>query len=146
MKILGVKPAFFRPPVGSFTLYFLLPGKPELTWLNIAVRSLESSARRYHHQLGLPRCDRFVFSLSFETPLSLTPSAQVVTWDFDSGDSAGVSPNDQISRYNGLLSHYPTPAMSLNHETYASSVNVVAPDVIPKLVAKGYKVRVDSGR
>jgi peptidoglycan/xylan/chitin deacetylase (PgdA/CDA1 family) len=96
VKILGIKPAFFRPPYGD--------------WNQPLVDTITSWGY------------------------------QVVTWNLDSGDSAGVSTSESISTYDSAISQYPAPFIALNHETYQSTADGVAPNVIPKLVAKGYKL------
>ncbi|CEH16282.1 glycoside hydrolase deacetylase [Ceraceosorus bombacis] len=62
----------------------------------------------------------------------------VVTWDVDSGDSVGASPSASIATLNALK--YPQAHMPLSHETYQSSVETVAPAVVPSLQKQGYKL------
>ncbi|KAF8607827.1 carbohydrate esterase family 4 protein [Ceratobasidium sp. AG-I] len=60
---------------------------------------------------------------------------KVVIWDFDSGDSAGKS-----AAYKSLIAKKPNNILTLNHETYATTVNDVIPDAIKQLKAAGYKL------
>ncbi|GAA5876878.1 hypothetical protein JCM1840_002688 [Sporobolomyces johnsonii] len=62
----------------------------------------------------------------------------VVNWSFDSGDSVGKSASSSIASYKKL--QYPSPQIALNHETYKSTVETVAPTVVPMLIKKGYKL------
>jgi peptidoglycan/xylan/chitin deacetylase (PgdA/CDA1 family) len=62
----------------------------------------------------------------------------VANWDVDSGDSAGVDAQTSIARLQAFKS--PDVHLPLNHETYSSSANIVAPAVIPYLRAEGYKL------
>ncbi|KDN48189.1 carbohydrate esterase family 4 protein [Tilletiaria anomala UBC 951] len=62
----------------------------------------------------------------------------VVTWDVDSGDSVGVVAADSIARLQAFK--YPQPHMPLNHEMYQSSVDTVAPAMLPYLKKQGYKM------
>ncbi|KIM44539.1 carbohydrate esterase family 4 protein [Hebeloma cylindrosporum] len=63
----------------------------------------------------------------------------VVIWDFDSGDSSGISVAAQKTRYTQLASRRPSTVLTLNHETYASTAYDVLPHAIKQLRAKGYK-------
>ncbi|KAF8159616.1 carbohydrate esterase family 4 protein [Crassisporium funariophilum] len=64
----------------------------------------------------------------------------VVIWDFDSGDSTGVSPADQKARFTQLANRRPSTILSLQHEVHASSVYDVLPHAISQLKAKGYRL------
>jgi len=96
LKILGIKPRYFRPPYGSYN--------------DASLKLIES--------MGY----------------------QVVTWDFDSGDSDGASASQSIAAYKKLYPKYPAPHIALNHETYTTTVNTVMPSVVPALVKAGYKL------
>ncbi|KAG8768565.1 Carbohydrate esterase 4 protein [Ceratobasidium sp. 428] len=93
-NILGVVPAFVRPPYGEY---------------NSAVLSVANS-------LG----------------------QNVVTWDFDSGDSAGKAASASAEAYQELVDSHPSNILTLNHETYSSTVNDLLPEVIKILKAGGY--------
>ena len=78
MRIIGVQPAWMRPPYGSY---------------NDMVRS--ASAIR---------------------------NQSIVIWDFDSGDSSGISADASKGRYQDVANRRPSNILTLNHETYASTV------------------------
>ncbi|CAE6530782.1 unnamed protein product [Rhizoctonia solani] len=65
---------------------------------------------------------------------------KVVIWDFDSGDSAGKSASQSKNDYKNLVSKNPNNVLTLNHETYATTVNDVIPYAIQQFKAKGYKM------
>jgi len=64
----------------------------------------------------------------------------VVIWDFDSGDSAGKSAAQSKTEYDNWLKKNPNSILTLNHETYATTVNDVIPYAIAQLKKKGYKM------
>ncbi|KAK4703132.1 hypothetical protein P7C70_g3085, partial [Phenoliferia sp. Uapishka_3] len=64
----------------------------------------------------------------------------VVTWDFDSGDSTGSTPDQSVEAYSTIYGDYPKPHMALNHETYAGTAQEIVPKVVPKLLLAGYKL------
>ncbi|KAK4048532.1 hypothetical protein OIV83_004700 [Microbotryomycetes sp. JL201] len=64
----------------------------------------------------------------------------VVTWDIDTGDSLGKSTSYGIQQFDKVLNTYPSGHMSLSHETYAGTADTVIPNVVPKLLAKGWKL------
>ncbi|KAB5589662.1 putative effector protein/Carbohydrate esterase family 4 protein [Ceratobasidium theobromae] len=64
----------------------------------------------------------------------------LVIWDFDSGDSVGVSAADSKKKYKQLLDSHPNAILTLNHETYESTVNNVIPYAIQQIKAKGYRM------
>jgi len=64
----------------------------------------------------------------------------LVLWDFDSGDSVGVSPADSKARYQDLANRHPSTALALNHETLASTVYDVLPYAVQQLRARGYRL------
>ena len=49
----------------------------------------------------------------------------LVIWDFDSGDSSGISADQQRARYADVANRRPSTILTLNHETYASTVYVL---------------------
>ncbi|KAG9121652.1 Carbohydrate esterase 4 protein [Ceratobasidium sp. 392] len=65
---------------------------------------------------------------------------KVVIWDFDSGDSAGKSASQSKTDYKNWLAKNPNSVLTLNHETYATTVNDVIPYAIQQFKAKGYKM------
>ncbi|CAE6413064.1 unnamed protein product [Rhizoctonia solani] len=65
---------------------------------------------------------------------------KVVIWDFDSGDSAGKPASQSKNDYKNLLAKNPNNVLTLNHETYATTVNDVIPYAIQQFKAKGYKM------
>ncbi|KAL1759578.1 carbohydrate esterase family 4 protein [Schizophyllum commune] len=95
-RIVGVTPAFMRPPYGEY---------------NDNVREV---ARARGQSLA--------------------------TWDFDSGDSVGVSASDSIQRYRDIANQRPSNILALNHEVYASTVWQVLSEAIDILQAKGYRL------
>ncbi|KAI5887221.1 carbohydrate esterase family 4 protein [Schizophyllum commune H4-8] len=95
-RIVGVTPAFMRPPYGEY---------------NDNVREV---ARARGQSLA--------------------------TWDFDSGDSVGVSASDSIQRYRDIANQRPSNILALNHEVYASTVWEVLSEAIDILQAKGYRL------
>jgi peptidoglycan/xylan/chitin deacetylase (PgdA/CDA1 family) len=73
-RILGVTPAFTRPPYGSY---------------NDRVRKVAHAREQ-----------------------------KLVTWDFDSGDSAGFTPAKSNAEYDRIAKQHPSTVLALNHETY----------------------------
>lgn len=57
----------------------------------------------------------------------------MVTWDFDSGDSVGVSAKDSVIAYKKLADARPRNAMALNHDTIDGTSRSVVPQVRPFL-------------
>ncbi|CAE6523291.1 unnamed protein product [Rhizoctonia solani] len=64
----------------------------------------------------------------------------IVIWDFDSGDSTGASASQSKNDYKNLVAKNPNNVLTLNHETYATTVNDVIPYAIQQFKAKGYKM------
>ncbi|KAG8688380.1 Carbohydrate esterase 4 protein [Ceratobasidium sp. 394] len=64
----------------------------------------------------------------------------VVTWDFDSGDSAGKSAAASEAAYQELMDRHPNNILTLNHETYSSTVNDLLPHAIDTLQQAGYNL------
>lgn len=95
-RILGVVPAFTRPPFGDY---------------NDAVRKVA-------HARG----------------------QKLVTWDFDSGDSAGDTAAQSKAKYDIIAQQHPSTVLALNHETYETTAHVVIPYAIKILQDRGYKL------
>ncbi|KAL4255782.1 hypothetical protein AB1N83_013660 [Pleurotus pulmonarius] len=64
----------------------------------------------------------------------------LATWDFDSGDSLGVSAQASKNRYNTVAGQRPRTILALNHETVASTAQQVIPYAIQRLHAAGYRL------
>lgn len=64
----------------------------------------------------------------------------VVVWDFDSGDSTGASPAQQMASYDALVARRPNTVLSLEHEVYETSAHEVIPYAIQKLKGAGYNL------
>ncbi|KAF8607826.1 carbohydrate esterase family 4 protein [Ceratobasidium sp. AG-I] len=64
----------------------------------------------------------------------------VVTWDFDSGDSAGVSAAQSATAYQKLVDSHPNNILTLNHETHSSTANDLLPKMIQILQGAGYNL------
>jgi peptidoglycan/xylan/chitin deacetylase (PgdA/CDA1 family) len=75
-RILGVTPAFMRPPFGSYN----------------------DLVRQVAHERG----------------------QKMVTWDFDSGDSTGSTPDQSNAAYDDLAKRHPSNVLSLNHEVFGA--------------------------
>ncbi|KAI5474902.1 carbohydrate esterase family 4 protein [Pseudohyphozyma bogoriensis] len=65
---------------------------------------------------------------------------EVITWNFDSGDSDGATAEESVASYEALYSSFPAPYIPLNHETYATTGDTVVPTVVPELLAAGWKI------
>jgi len=61
-----------------------------------------------------------------------------ITWDFDSGDSVGVGPEEQKKRYDGIVEKKLNNVLSLAHEVYDTSAHEVLPYAIKVLQGAGY--------
>jgi len=114
MRILGVTPAFMRPPFGAY---------------NDDVRRVAASRNQ-----------------------------TIVLWDYDSGDSSGVPPDQRIQGYTDLANRHPTNVLTLNHEISGelyshdaisfvalmyvtdSTAFQVLPNAIRLLQARGYRL------
>jgi len=93
-RIVGVLPAFMRPPYGEYN----------------------DLVRQVSHEHG----------------------QAMVTWDFDSGDSVGKTAAQSEALYKQLAEQRPHNVLTLNHETYSSTVYTVLPYAISVLKPKGY--------
>ncbi|KAK0493253.1 carbohydrate esterase family 4 protein [Armillaria luteobubalina] len=62
----------------------------------------------------------------------------VIIWDFDSGDSVGVSVAQSDTKYDALATSHPNTILTLNHETYGHTT--VLPHAIQVLKAAGYNL------
>jgi peptidoglycan/xylan/chitin deacetylase (PgdA/CDA1 family) len=63
----------------------------------------------------------------------------VVTWDFDNGDSTGMTPAQSNAAYDAIAKQHPSSIMTLNHEIHYDTVFTVLPHALKALKAKGYK-------
>ncbi|KAF7979559.1 hypothetical protein HWV62_41832 [Athelia sp. TMB] len=95
-RLLGVTPAFLRPPYGNY---------------NDLVRQI--AAQR---------------------------GQQLVTWDFDSGDSTGSTAAQSNAAYDALVKQHPKTILALNHEVYETTAYTVVPHAIKTLQAAGYNL------
>ncbi|KAK0229123.1 carbohydrate esterase family 4 protein [Armillaria nabsnona] len=64
----------------------------------------------------------------------------VIIWDFDSGDSVGVSAAQSNAKYDALAASHPNNILTLNHETYESTATTVLPHAIQVLKGAGYNL------
>ncbi|PPQ66717.1 hypothetical protein CVT24_008818 [Panaeolus cyanescens] len=65
----------------------------------------------------------------------------IVNWDFDSGDSAGLTAQQSIQRYKDVAEiTKPKSVLALNHDTYQTTAQVVLPEAIKALKGAGYKL------
>ncbi|CCO26450.1 Bifunctional xylanase/deacetylase Includes: RecName: Full=Endo-1,4-beta-xylanase D [Rhizoctonia solani AG-1 IB] len=64
----------------------------------------------------------------------------IVTWDFDSGDTAELSATQSIEAYREWIIQRPNSILTLNHETHSSTANVLLPEVIAALKGAGYRL------
>lgn len=65
---------------------------------------------------------------------------KVVMWDFDSGDSVGASVAQQKQNYDDIIQQRPSTILTLNHETYETTVYDTLPYAIQQLQAAGYRL------
>ncbi|KAF8925905.1 Carbohydrate esterase 4 protein [Haplosporangium bisporale] len=65
---------------------------------------------------------------------------KLVTWDFDSGDNIGVSPEDQKKRFDDLVAKKPINVLAQMHEVYETTAHKVLPYAIKVLQGAGYKL------
>ena len=63
----------------------------------------------------------------------------VVTWDVDSGDSVGATPDQCQQKLQGLS--HPGPHMPLNHETYQHSATDIPSRLLPVFKQRGYEMQ-----
>ncbi|KAK0431694.1 carbohydrate esterase family 4 protein [Desarmillaria tabescens] len=64
----------------------------------------------------------------------------VIIWDFDSGDSVGVSPADSEAGYDTLVGKHPSTILTLNHETVETTSTTVLPHALEVLQGAGYNL------
>ncbi|KAG8891262.1 Carbohydrate esterase 4 protein, partial [Tulasnella sp. 408] len=95
VKILGVKPAFVRPPYGSYN----------------------DLCRQVAQENG----------------------QSIVQWDFDSGDSAGASASQIEDAYQDIVQRHPSTILTLNHETYETTVQALN-NALETLTGAGYRL------
>ncbi|TFK18983.1 glycoside hydrolase/deacetylase [Coprinopsis marcescibilis] len=74
--------------------------------------------------------------------VSASRGQSIVLWDFDSGDSVGISVSGQKARYTQLSQRRPSNVLTLNHEVYAGLArsNEVLPHAIYLLQKSGYRL------
>ncbi|KAG9224491.1 hypothetical protein CCMSSC00406_0010360 [Pleurotus cornucopiae] len=65
---------------------------------------------------------------------------KIAIWDFDSGDSLGVSAQESKNRYDTVVRDHPSTILALNHETVPTTPTQVLPHAIQKLKGAGYKL------
>ncbi|KAF8532166.1 glycoside hydrolase/deacetylase [Gautieria morchelliformis] len=70
--------------------------------------------------------------------VSAMRNQSLITWDFDSGDSIGSTAQQSIAAYGALANRRPSSVLTLNHETYATTVGAVIPAAINSLRNAGY--------
>ncbi|KAG8892169.1 Carbohydrate esterase 4 protein, partial [Tulasnella sp. 408] len=95
VKILGVKPAFVRPPYGSY---------------NDLCRQVAEEN-----------------------------SQSIVQWDCDSDDSAGASVSQIEDAYQDIAQRHPSTILTLNHETYETTVQALN-NALKTLTGAGYRL------
>lgn len=61
-------------------------------------------------------------------------------WNLDSGDTSGRTAQQQIDAFRWAEAQYPKPFMTLQHEPQAITARQVVPVIVPRLLAKGYKL------
>lgn len=64
----------------------------------------------------------------------------VAIWDFDSGDSLGLSADESNKRYDDAVRRHPSTILALNHEVHQSTVDQVLPHAIKVLKQAGYRL------
>jgi len=65
---------------------------------------------------------------------------KLITWDFDSGDSTGKTPEQQKGLYDDIVRRKPSNVLSLEHEVFDTSAHEVLPYAIKVLQGAGYKL------
>ncbi|KXN81195.1 Peptidoglycan-N-acetylglucosamine deacetylase [Leucoagaricus sp. SymC.cos] len=61
-------------------------------------------------------------------------------WDFDTEDSLGASVAQQKASIDALIKKHPKTILSLEHETYVTTMTEVVPYFVQKLQAAGYRL------
>ncbi|KAF8681313.1 Polysaccharide deacetylase [Rhizoctonia solani] len=64
----------------------------------------------------------------------------IVTWDFDSGDTPGVSAAQSAEAYRNLIASTPRSVLTLNHETHSSTANELLDEMIQIFRGAGYNL------
>ncbi|CAE6343028.1 unnamed protein product [Rhizoctonia solani] len=64
----------------------------------------------------------------------------IVTWDFDSGDTAGASVSQSLDAYRERVNQSPNSILTLNHETHSSTANELLDEVLQLFQGTGYKL------
>jgi len=62
----------------------------------------------------------------------------LVMWDFDSGDSVGATVAQSQQYYSNIANQHPSNILTLNHETYQTTVQQVLPYALQVLGNAGY--------
>ncbi|SGY20201.1 BQ5605_C017g08524 [Microbotryum silenes-dioicae] len=63
-----------------------------------------------------------------------------IMWSFSSEDTVGKTPEQSLKEYGSLMKHFPAPEIALNHEIKEGTAQTVVPHILPRLIAKGYKL------
>ncbi|KIJ57385.1 carbohydrate esterase family 4 protein [Sphaerobolus stellatus SS14] len=61
-----------------------------------------------------------------------------ILWDFDDGHSSSASVTAQQAAHTNVTNAHPNNILTLNHETYATTLNNILPSAITTLRNKGY--------
>ncbi|KAG8682343.1 Carbohydrate esterase 4 protein [Ceratobasidium sp. 394] len=112
-KIVGVNPAFMRPPYGEYN------DDVKVGWINY---------------IGMDLNHNISQNVAGERGQDL------VIWDFDSQDSVGATPPQSEQYYDQLIAQRPANILTLNHEVYETTAHTVLPYAIQKLQAAGYQL------
>ncbi|CAA7269500.1 unnamed protein product [Cyclocybe aegerita] len=64
----------------------------------------------------------------------------IVNWDFDSGDTWGISTAESNQRYTDLANSRPSTVLTLNHDVHQQTAQVIVPHAIKTLQAAGYRL------
>lgn len=71
--------------------------------------------------------------------VSFLRNQSMITWDFDDGDSTGATAAQSMQDYTKVANQRPNNILTLNHETYQPSAQVILPFSITTLKNKGYQ-------
>ncbi|KDE05921.1 hypothetical protein MVLG_03734 [Microbotryum lychnidis-dioicae p1A1 Lamole] len=63
-----------------------------------------------------------------------------IMWSFSSEDAVGKTPEQSLKEYGSLMKHFPAQEIALNHEIKEGTAQTVVPHILPRLIAKGYKL------
>ncbi|KAF8601436.1 carbohydrate esterase family 4 protein [Ceratobasidium sp. AG-I] len=123
----------------------------EFTKTNTALQKITGAVPAFMRQVTLSLRTSFLnLQFNFSPPygeydnevrkVAAKYGQSVVIWDFDSGDSAGKSASQSKKDYKNLIAKKPKNVLTLNHETYATTIDDVIPYAIKQFKAKGYKL------